>query len=90
MSEEWKVVPGHYPGFLNIVGASFTASIVTTATDLSFEDFCNRTRDAHIMAASKDMLLALQNLENDAGQIPDHAWTICQAAILKATGAQKE
>lgn len=90
MSEEWKVVPGHYPGFLEIVGASFKVSIVTTATDLSFEDFCNRTRDAHIMAASKDMLLALQNLENDAGQIPDHAWQICQSAILKATGAQKE
>lgn len=89
MSEEWKVVPGYYPGFLEIVGASFKVSIVTTATDLSFEDFCNRTRDAHIMAASKDMLLALQNLENDAGQIPDHAWLICQSAILKATGAQK-
>lgn len=87
MSEEWKVVHGHYPGFLNIVGASFTVSIVTTATDLSFEDFCNRTRDAHIMAAAKDMLIALQNLENDAGQIPDHAWSICQAAILKANGA---
>lgn len=89
MSEEWKVVPGHYPGFLNIVGASFTVSIVTTATDLSFEDFCNRTRDAHIMAASKDMLLALQNLENDAGQIPDHAWKLCQQAIAKATENKK-
>ena len=89
MSEEWKVVPGHYPGFLNIVGASFTVSIVTTATDLSFEDFCNRTRDAHIMAASKDMLIALKNLENDAGQIPDHAWKLCQQAIAKATENQK-
>jgi len=89
MSNEWKVVPGHYPGFLNIVGASFTVSIVTTATDLSFEDFCNRTRDAHIMAAAKEMLLALQNLENDAGQIPDHAWQMCQRAIAAAGGNTK-
>lgn len=61
MSEEWKVVPGYYPGFLEIVGASFKVSIVTTASDLSFEDFVNRTNDAHIMAAAKDMLLALES-----------------------------
>lgn len=35
------------------------------------------------------MLEALQNLENDAGQIPDHAWKLCQQAIAKATENQK-
>lgn len=35
------------------------------------------------------MLEALQNLENDAGQIPDHAWALCQQAIAKATENQK-
>lgn len=62
MNNEWKVVPGYYPGFLEIVGASFKVSIVTTASDLSFEDFCNRTNDAHIMAAAKDMLNALEGM----------------------------
>ena len=83
MSEEWKVVPGHYPGFLNIVGASFTVSIVTTATDLSFEDFFNRTRDAHIMAAAKDMLLALEAVVSVADRTTVE-FDMARAAISKA------
>lgn len=83
MSEEWKVVPGHYHGFLNIVGASFTVSIVTTATDLSFEDFCNRTRDAHIMAAAKDMLLALESVVSVADRATVE-FDMARAAIAKA------
>lgn len=35
------------------------------------------------------MLEALQNLENDAGQIPDHAWKLCQQAITAAGGSEK-
>lgn len=35
------------------------------------------------------MLEALQNLENDAGQIPDHAWKLCQQAITAAGGSAK-
>ena len=50
--KEWKVVDGYYPGFLNIVGASYTVSIVTSATDLTLEDYVNRTNDAHLMAAA--------------------------------------
>lgn len=83
MSEEWKVVPGHYPGFLNIFGASFTVSIVTTATDLSFEDFVKRTRDAHIMAASKDMLLALEAVVSVADRASVE-FDMARAAIAKA------
>lgn len=40
-----------------------------------------RVRDA-----APVMLEALQNLENDAGQIPDHAWVMVCAAIKLATG----
>ena len=85
MSEEWKVVPGYYPGFLNIVGASFDVSIVTTATDLSFEDFCNRTRDAHIMAAAKDMMLALEAVVSVADRATVE-FDMARAAIAKARG----
>ena len=58
--KEWKVVDGYYPGFLNIVGASYTVSIVTSASDLTLEDYVNRTNDAHLMAAAPDMLEALE------------------------------
>ena len=58
--KEWKVVDGYYPGFLNIVGASYTVSIVTSATDLTIEDYVNRTNDAHLMAAAPDLLEALE------------------------------
>ena len=58
--KDWKVVDGYYPGFLNIVGASYTVSIVTSATDLTLEDYVNRTNDAHLMAAAPDLLEALE------------------------------
>ncbi|MBP3935041.1 MAG: hypothetical protein J6D44_14405 [Pseudomonas sp.] len=58
--KEWKVVDGYYPGFLNIVGASYTVSIVTSATDLTLEDYVNRANDAHLMAAAPDLLEALE------------------------------
>jgi hypothetical protein len=41
--------------------------------------------DALLIAAAPDLLAALQNLENDDGSIPDHAWSLVQAAIAKAT-----
>lgn len=83
MSEEWKVVPGYYPGFLEIVGASFTVSVVTTATDLSFDDFVKRTRDAHIMAAAKDMLLALEAVVSVADRATVE-FDMARSAIAKA------
>lgn len=83
MSEEWKVVPGYYPGFIEIVGASFKVSIVTTATDLSFEDFCNRTRDAYIMAAAKDLLVALEGVVLVADRATDE-FDLARSAIAKA------
>jgi hypothetical protein len=41
--------------------------------------------NARLIAAAPDLLAALQNLENDDGSIPDHAWALVQAAIAKAT-----
>jgi hypothetical protein len=42
--------------------------------------------NAQLVSAAPDLLEALQNLENDDGKIPDHAWKIVQAAIAKSTG----
>lgn len=60
LKKEWKVVDGNYPGFLSIVGAAYPVSIVTSALDLSFDDFIGRTNDAHLMSAAPDLLEALE------------------------------
>jgi hypothetical protein len=46
----------------------------------------NEAADFRLMAAAPDLLEALQNLENDDGSIPHHAWAMVQTAIAKATG----
>lgn len=43
--------------------------------------------NARLIAAAPTMLEALQNLENDDGAIPGHAWDMVQKAIQQATGA---
>lgn len=40
--------------------------------------------DAHIIAASKDLLEALQSIENDDGHIPEPIWELRNKAIKKA------
>ena len=40
-----------------------------------------REKDAHLIAAAPKMLEALQNLENYANQIPEHAWEKVKDAI---------
>ena len=42
--------------------------------------------NAQLIAAAPDLLAALENLENDAGQIPDAAWKMVKDAIARATG----
>lgn len=42
--------------------------------------------NARLIAAAPDLLEALENLENDDGSIPAHAWNLAQAAIAKAKG----
>ena len=44
--KQWEVVPGHYPGFIEIKGAPFKISIVLQATDLSVTDAMERERCA--------------------------------------------
>lgn len=51
-----------------------------------------RTDDAEanalLIAAAPELLEALENLENDDGSIPEHAWKLVKAAIAKAKGEQ--
>lgn len=42
--------------------------------------------NARLISAAPDLLEALQNLENDDGSIPKHAWDMVQNAIAKAIG----
>ena len=92
--KDWKVVDGYYPGFLNIVGASYKVSIVTSATDLTLEDYVNRTNDAHLMAAAPDLLEALSELYECCDDINHPQWDRSPAqikamnAINKARGQQ--
>ena len=85
--KEWKVVDGYYPGFLNIVGASYTVSIVTSASDLTLEDYANRTNDAHLMAAAPDLLEALEAVLSVADRAT-HEFDKARAAIAKSRGQQ--
>ena len=50
-SELWSVVPGYYPGFVEIFGASFKISVVTHAADISLAERMNRIEDARRIVA---------------------------------------
>lgn len=49
------------------------------------DEFAPSDYDLALILAAPDILHALQNIENDNGQIPDHAWKVIQDAIAKAT-----
>ena len=85
--KEWKVGDGYYPGFLYIVGASYSVSIVTSASDLTLEDYVNRTNDAHLMAAAPDLLEALEAVLSVADRAT-HEFDKARAAIAKSRGQQ--
>jgi len=86
----WQVVDGHYPGFREIIGPSFTISIVMLATDLTIHDRWNREADAQLIAAAPDLLAACESF---VGAYPtginkdlDEAYRAARAAIDKAKG----
>jgi hypothetical protein len=45
-----------------------------------------REKDAHLISSAPRMLEALQNLENDDNQIPEHVWEMVKDAISCALG----
>jgi len=65
------------------------AAFLIGPTRLYMDKVCGfSVGDAVLIAAAPDLLHALQNIENDNGQIPDHAWKVIQDAIAKATTIQ--
>ena len=86
----WKVQPGRSPGILEVVGASFTVTIVTQAIGLTFDDFCLRTADAHLMAASPLLLAAAKKaLAECVDLIGTEAGNDLIHAIAMAGGSQR-
>ena len=89
----WSVVDGHYPGFREIKGPSFTVSIVMSATNLDFMDYVKREADARLIAAAPELLEALQLCaavcagESLSKSLLIHALEKARAAITKATGS---
>lgn len=86
----WNVQPGYYPGFLEVVGASFTISVVTLATDLTLEDSFKRTADALLIAAAPDLLAALEFMVANIGEPAclenRDGFAAARAAIARAKG----
>jgi len=87
----WQVVDGHYPGFREIIGPSFTISIVMLATDLTIHDRWNREADAFLIAAAPDLLAELESLVD---KVESAGWhksetEAARAAIAKAKGGDQ-
>ena len=86
----WQVVDGHYPGFREIIGPSFTISIVMLATDLTIHDRWNREADAFLIAAAPDLLAACESFVSaypmGINKDLDEAYRAARAAIQKAKG----
>ena len=73
------IVPGDGSG--HEVYAKSVADVEAVLTRLYREN-------EELQDTNSDLLRALQNIENDSGQIPDHAWKLVQDAIAKATTIQ--
>lgn len=81
----WRVTDSYYPGFLEVVGASFKISIVTMATDISVNQSMVREADARLISAAPELLEALQELTS-AAEAAGIDTGRARAAIEKATG----
>jgi hypothetical protein len=60
------------------------AAVGPTAADNGYGQ--QQVANANLIASAPALYEALANLENDAGQIPDHAWKMVQSALAKARG----
>jgi hypothetical protein len=58
---EWKVNDGHYPGMLNIdCGGKMNLTVVTTATDITWQEGLERKANANLIACAPEMYAMLE------------------------------
>lgn len=90
-----RVEDGYYPGILDITGYDFRIAVVTSATDLSFQDGIKRKDQAHLIAAAPDLYesatAALNLLDRSLDSEPSNKDIMAvleklSAALAKARG----
>ena len=88
----WQVMDSFYPSMKEVFGASFNIKCVMWATDLTEEDYQQRSADLRLIAAAPDLLSALNAMLTHMGMDEDEwnkpTFDQARAAIAKATGAQ--
>lgn len=58
---EWKVNDGHYPGMLDInCGGKMNLAVVTTATDITWQEGLEREANCHLIACAPEMYEMLE------------------------------
>lgn len=89
-SELWSVVPGFYPGFVEIFGASFKISVVTHAADISLVESMNRIEDAHRIVACVNACRGLPTDELERKGLATAVGTELLAADERAECQERE
>ena len=77
-SELWSVVPGFYPGFVEIFGASFKISVVTHAADISLVESMNRIEDARRIVACVNACAGVDTDLLEAGELDKPTMLVIQ------------
>ena len=77
-SEMWSVVPGFYPGFVEIFGASFKISVVTHAADISLVESMNRIEDARRIVACVNACAGVDTALLEAGELDNPTMLVIQ------------
>lgn len=89
-SELWSVVPGFYPGFVEIFGASFKISVVTHAADIGLVESMNRIEDARRIVACVNACRGLPTEELEEKGLVAAVGTQLLAADDRAEGQERE
>lgn len=77
-SELWSVVPGFYPGFVEIFGASFKISVVTHAADIGLVESMNRIEDARRIVACVNACAGVDTALLEAGELDKPTMLVIQ------------